>query len=228
MANGLEYSWIQGWDQAMMLASYNYLKDIMEFRDITKDATFNPDDIAQRVIAESRGDNSLEFMNLWRDSISTNMDRFNHPMGSVNHGMIYSNSDDATQTAQVTAVPVVMPYTLRVWSKSLETINQVEEAWLFWPLRNPTIGLVANMLDTDIPVRGDLFRKEISDGSQIVQRYADGRYFSRSLKFELKANIYRVVSKGYTDKIVVNLYYSLNPQNCEKTILLRTWELSSE
>lgn len=211
----------------MLRTCFDYIATEMGLSSVEKDATFYPDDIAQRRIAQARGDNSLEFMNLWRGPPNLNHDRFNSAMGMRNKGITYVNPNDPSMVGIVDAVPVVLPYKVRVWSKSLEIINKVAENWLYWPLRTPTTGLVATVLGVDIPIRGDLYVKELTDGSQVIEQFADGRYYSISLSVDLKANIYRVIPVAPLEKIVVNLYYSVNPAQSIKTELLRTWEIGS-
>lgn len=221
-------SWIGGWDLAMKRVCYDKVASILGFTDITKDVTFYPDEIAQREIAQRRGANTLEFLNLWRTPPNRNSSQQNAPLGMRGMGFSVVDTEDLTKTARVTAVNVVMPYTLRVWSKSLEKINKVAEEWLLWPYRNPTFDIYATILGKVVPLRGNLHPGALSDASQVIEKFADGRYYSISLALELQAAVFRVTSYPYANRLIVKLYYSVDPSTQEPTELLQTWQVPAE
>ena len=212
----------------MLRVCYAKVAVPLALTDINKDATFYPDEVAQREIAQARGDNSLEFMNLWRVPANLNPPLQNTTGSLRATGFGIQDPTDPQIAGRINTVPIKMLYKLRVWSKSKEAINRVEEEWLLWQYRDPTFDIYASILGNTVPLRGNLHIGQISDASQVIEKFADGRYYSIALEIDLQAYIFRIISCPYTDRLRVNLYYSINPANKEPTELLQTWYVPVE
>lgn len=215
-------SFIECWDRALEQTIFDKIKGVMEFSDIKKDSTFYSPDVAQKIIAESRGEATLEFMNLWRGLPYPDTGLLNNSKGT--RGLSFTGAD--ARVGGVSAVPVMMDYELKVWTKSLSKLNLVQEEILFWRYRNPTLNAVMVMLGQETPLRSEIvFDVNSSDASQVGEMFADGRYFSAVFRIKLRASIYKIRDIKLVNGITVSLYLSDDPEAKEKTLLVGQWEL---
>jgi hypothetical protein len=170
----------------------------------------------------------MEFMNLWREPPNLNEALANSPVAMRAKGFGVCDPNDPSISGRAMAIPVILPYTVRVWSKSLEKICLVEEEWLLWKYRDPTLDIYASVLGNTIPLRGNLHFGKISDGSQVANKFADGRYYSVSLSVALHAYVFRFVEFPAITTITVRLFNSSDPQSEVQTELVREWEITAE
>lgn len=105
-----------------------------------KNLVFAPKEVAQRKIAEKRGESSVEFFNLWRDPVTYDWSRNNSVIARRGLSLNYSTSlKESIITAK--AVPAVVNYNFYVWSKDFDKIAQVNEAYLLWVHSTPQLNL---------------------------------------------------------------------------------------
>jgi hypothetical protein len=163
---------------------------------------FFPKNIAQRKIAEKRGEGSVEFISLWRTDIGFDWTRQRTPTARNGIELAYT---DANKTAIFTAkaVPAKMNYELVFWSKDLDKMTQAIEAYLMWKQVYPNIVLYYNDL-----YEMNLYMKfgNVVDRSD-YNIYEKGLYFVYSMPIEVEGWILTNFSPKTILSIVVDVYY---------------------
>jgi hypothetical protein len=214
-------SFISSIDIGMKANIFSVFDSIMGLTDYTKDITFNPKDIAFREIAEKRGEVQMEFINLWRDPPEFSWDR--QRSGTARRGM---NINDAK--INIKAVPVDLNYEVTFWTHSLEVLQQISETYLFWIHTDPNLNINYDLgtSNTQFPLEIDMHFGKPRDDSQIIEKYAKGRYFAYTLPIKLDGWIFTNVDVKEILHIYVKVYDFTKTDGTvsEESILLTEWE----
>ena len=127
-------SWTQIVDNAVKLMIFNRFGSFLNISDPNKDLIFTPKQLAQRQIAEKRGEGTVEFISVWSDPVKFDWARQNSPTGRKGFTMEYTAGSGGSNSQIVTikAVPVLMDYKFYVWSLYLDEIKLVIESYSKW------------------------------------------------------------------------------------------------
>lgn len=151
---------------------------------INKGVILFPKEIAQRIIAEKRGEYFLEFINFWRRPLLYSWERSRTTVGR--RGLIVSPTDTTRQT--VRAVPVDISYDIYFWSKSRDKVQDSLETYFFWQQTYPKMSITYN--DT-YPLELDLHFGQVSDQSPIDQIFTKSQYFVYTAPLEVDGWIFK-------------------------------------
>jgi hypothetical protein len=164
---------------------------------------FLPREIAQREIADKRGENRTEFIHVWRNSTKRDFQRQRTPVART--GM-YTHYTDGTKekVAKLITVPALLEYEIGFWSLSLDKLQAVVEEYFFWIHQNPNLAFT---FDGQYPMEIDLHFGDITDMSTIADTYNTGRLFLYTCPLTVEAwlpraaterTILRIIVKGYS------------------------------
>lgn len=166
-------------DTAMGQLVFTKFQDLMGFTDQVKDIGEYPEKQALRMIAESRGEDTMESASVWRESES--MDWSRHNTRLARHGLPVGYTDASRrQVTTVQALPVQINYTLIFWSLDRDAINQVTNRFIWWVHEYPKM---ATILLPDINFSLDLCLRFTAPVTHpTVEAELDkGRYFAVTL-----------------------------------------------
>jgi hypothetical protein len=145
----------------------------LPFDDATKRANvmLKPKAAAQRVVAEVRGENSLEFISLWRSGGRNQWSRQNTPLAKRGADVILGDGE----TRRMRCVPVEMDYSIWVWSRDMVKAQAALRQFLLWQTDVPLVGI-------DIDVGGQtigdvqlyLRTKDFTDESTVDEQFDKG------------------------------------------------------
>jgi hypothetical protein len=159
-----------------------------------------PKESAQRHTAEKRGQNFLEFINLWKTKVSYNW-RMNQT-GLARTG-IEIQVDDDDESTLVTAVPAIINYDVWFWTLSLYTHELVTDKLLFWNQENPSLDLTYN---TNFPIEFNVSLKDIVDESTTGIKYEKGQYYTQKIGVEVQGYILKSLTQKAIRSIIMKLY----------------------
>lgn len=128
-----------------------------------------PKEIAQRAVAEKRGENFLEFINFWRVGSSPSWSRQRTPL--ARRGLWLGKVEDELSTIHVKAQPIDLNYNVWFWSKDLDKVYQCIEEYIFWQQDYPKIGI---LFDDKWEITPDLHFGEMVDESTVPEQYSTG------------------------------------------------------
>lgn len=175
---------------------------------INKGVLLIPKGVAQREVAEKRGEVYLDFVNLWRTGEEFSWSRNKTFVARTGMSL---QSVDPTQTITARAVPADLAYSIWFWSRDLDKLGQCIEEYLFWTHQFPKLSIMLNDL---YPLEFDLHFGASVDESPIDEKYKIGPYFVRHVTVNVDALIFKITSKGdIFRKILVNCYDSQNILN---------------
>jgi len=141
-------SFIKIMDDAAKAMVFAKFKSFLSITDSVNDIVFAPKEIAQRKIAEKRGNNTVEFISLWRDGIELDWARQNTPIARrgimMNYGDSSAGGTGTDRIITVKAVPASINYDMWVWSRDLDKIAQVTEEYIKWLHSTPQLILYYN------------------------------------------------------------------------------------
>lgn len=161
-----------------------------------------PREVAQRMVAEKRGENFLEFINFWRVGTSPSWDRQRTPV--ARRGMWLAHTDgNKTDTVHVRAVPVDLNYNVWFWSKDLDKIYQCIEEYLFWQQDDPNLKLKYN---DKYEIEPDLHFGEIVDESTVDEMYDKGLIYTFKMPIKIDAWILKGETLKTITKLVLTFY----------------------
>ena len=209
-------SFIQVMDLGMKSLVFNRFKEVMNLQDENLDSVLYPRDIAQRKVAEKRGEGSVEFISVWRDGVKFAWDRQRTP--TARHGMYMEfEASDKKQIITVYSVPADLEYNVWFWSKSLEVLQKVAEKYMFWQHRDPNMDLKFN---DRYNLSLDLHFGTMIDESSLPAAFEQGEYFVLKAPIKVDGWVFEApVDIGTILKIHVEIWDDLG----QVPVLLTEW-----
>lgn len=173
-------SFLQQFDTTLKTVLYDRFKDIMGLERDPEDIDENinigviqmPRNIATRWHAEKLGQNSLEFISLWRESIEFAWKRQRTPI--ARRGMMITHPDDSDIVYNIKAAPVDMIYEVCIWSVDLDRIYKCIERYAFWQHENPQFSITYGDVYT---IKPDMHFGAIRDDSTVPEEFDKGAVF---------------------------------------------------
>lgn len=157
--------------------------------------------VALRTISEKRGQDSLEFINFYREFSGPAWKRQRTPL--ARKGLIVPNVDGTPR--RVTAQPIDLRYDVWYWTKDLDKAYQVMENYIMWQHETPVLSILYNDLYTLEPWLH--FEEGILDESTVPEEYTKGRYFVFRMPLRLDAWVLKSVDNvGVVNKIAMTFY----------------------
>jgi hypothetical protein len=195
-------SFIQAMDNGVKTLVFNKFSQYLHVTDLNRDMVFYPMEIAQRKIAEKRGEATVEFFSVWRDGIQFDWQRQRSALARSGMNIAYVDSLTKTQIVTIKAVPATINYRFWVWSRTLDWIMECAEAYLFWIHSYPNMRIMYNGM---YPM--DMYMKF----GPIVDRtnynvYDKGQYFVYEFPITLDGWILTSVTTKTILKIILDLY----------------------
>jgi hypothetical protein len=189
-------------DNGVKTLVFNKFRSYLNLNDQNRDMVFFPLEIAQRKIAEKRGEATVEFMSVWRNGIQFDWQRQRSTLARRGLNMQYVNSSSKTQIVTVKAVPATLNYNFWLWSRDLDLIMQAAEAYLFWVHNYPQLILYYNGL-----YEMDMYMKF----GPIIDRtnyniYEKGQYFVYEFPISLEGWVMTSINTKTILKIILDLY----------------------
>lgn len=173
---------------------------------INKGVLIIPRELAQREVAEKRGDTSVDFISLWRMGESFDWSRNRTVVGRKGMEVFL----DQSRTMRIFAVPATLSYAFWVWTRSLDIINLCVEDYLFWQHRYPKLQL---MLNDVFPLEYDLHFDGCFDENSLEGKYTVGPYFIRRFGLTVDSWIFQTEELKLIKKIQMTIFDSTNVEN---------------
>jgi hypothetical protein len=173
MANtAITYSY----DIAMRLLAYTKFGSILGINNldpdqseaINKGVIICPKRIAQRIVAEKRGETFLEFINVYPTKFAFSWDR-NRTVVS-RRGLRYTKTNGTMGTVQ--AHPIDIEYSMWFWSNSLDRVRRCMELYIQWQHTSPKISLT---FDGEFTFNPDIKFSPVVDESEIEDLFNTGK-----------------------------------------------------
>ena len=133
-------SFIHTIDDALKASIFTKFASFFGLTNQNKDIVFQPKSICQRKIAEKRGEASVEFISLWRTNTGTDWGRQRSALARSGMNIEFVDSNK-TSVVNIKAVPVILSYELRFWSRNLDSITLAIESYLNWFQSTPNLKL---------------------------------------------------------------------------------------
>jgi len=183
-----------------------------------------PRDVSLRKIAEKRGQNSVEFISIWRESVELDRARMNSPIARRGFNLSYTNANQTDLTI-AKAVPVKLRYSIRWWSRDYDKITDAVETFLFWFQVNPNLIFNYNTL---YPLEFDIIpQADVQDESTIVEQYTKGLYFVNKADIILDGWVIESTTSKTITKILVDIYSREVINSVNVDTLLNTYTIES-
>jgi len=173
-----------------------------------------PKEIAQRAVAEKRGENFLEFINFWRVGSSPSFARQRTPL--ARRGLWLSKLEDELSTIHVKAQPIDLNYNIWFWSKDLDKVYQCIEEYIFWQQDYPKIGI---LFDDKWEITPDLHFGEIVDESTVPEQYSTGLIYCFKMPVKIDGWVLKGFSLKTITKIVLKMYDKDNVEDYTEIIV---------
>lgn len=213
-------SFIKVLDFGMKSLLYTKFEDIMGLTNINKDLVLAPKEVAQRLIGEKRGKQSVDFISLWRDMPRPSWERQRTPV--ARHGMYMAYTDGHhTDMVNVKAYPVDLNYVVHFWTLDLDKVMQVSETYALWQQNDPNLNINYNDI---YPLEIDMHFGQMMDESPLEAMFEKGVYFVLSAPIALDAWIFELDSDKTIKKIVISIY----DESVTPAVLLSQQELVAE
>lgn len=197
-------SFIKTLDEAMKTLVFNKFATYLSLTTQATDLEFGPKSIAQRRIAEKRGQSSTEFISIWRNPPHFDWSRQRTPLARRGMLMEYTNGN-TTDFTTIKAVPATIDYDVYFWTKDLDKAMQITEAYLFWIHVNPQLSVYFNdkyLMELDMNF-GD-----IVDESPLDQIYEKGVYFVYRAPVRLDGWVVISTTTKTILTIIMSVYYN--------------------
>lgn len=153
----------------------------MDFTDIKKDSVICPKEVAQRRIAEKKGNAHVEFFNIWRANTEFDKARQRYIVGKT--GIPMQNPDGGA-IKFYKFLPTVINYKFWVWSHSLNNLNKCAERYMFWLYNNPKLDL---LIDDQYTISNNILFSDYSAEHTVGQQYDKGTIYVYSFELMLEA-----------------------------------------
>lgn len=168
---------------------------------INRGVVLCPKSIAQRYVAEKRGETFLEFMNVYRRSVRFSWAR-NRTVVS-RRGLRYQKSDGSIAT--IKADPIDLDYDVWVWSNDLDKINLCVEEYLRWQHETPKIEIT---YESEFVMDPILQFSSVVDDSAIESLYDAGKIWVFRMPIHIDGWLPKDAGEqvGRANKIQLTLY----------------------
>ncbi len=127
--------------------------------------------IAEREVAEKRGQVFLEFINTYRTSTAFSWARQNTLI--ARRGFVYQKAAGGLGVVKADATDI--EYTAWFWSNSLDKVNLCIEKWLQWQHETPKIQLIFN---NEFEMNPDIQFIGVADESRIDDVFENGKVWT--------------------------------------------------
>lgn len=212
-------SFLQVMDLGLKTLVFNQFKPVMSLTDIETDIAFVPKGVAQRIIAEKRGEGTVEFINLYRTETKFSWDRHRTSVGR-NGLYIEFALPNKSSVVNLKAVPTDLEYTIWFWSKDNEKVQRAIEEYMFWIHQEPRLKL---RLAERYPLEIYMKFGSVSDESTVETEFDTGRYFVASVPISLEGWVFKILKEKTILRIHVEIY--LKTEEGESPIFLTDWWL---
>jgi len=180
---------------------FTKFKSLMKLGNVSKSVIIQPKNIAQRHMAEKRGQNFLEFINLWKTSVSLDWSRNQARMGL--RGIQLPSIDGVAQF--VTAVPVKIDFDVWFWTLDLSKSENISDKIISQIYDDPTLDLTYN---TSFPLRYHLSLGNIADESTANVKYEKGQYYVVKTSISVTGWVLDTLTQDVIDAIRLKIYDS--------------------
>jgi hypothetical protein len=217
-------SFIQSIDTAIKTAIWTKFGPSLDLiTDQNKELVFAPKELAQRKIAEKRGESSVEFISVWRNNIELDWKRQQSFMGKEGLSLNYVDSTTKAQVVTITGVPVNISYDIFLWSRDLDKITKATEAYLQWLHNRPQLVIY---YDGQYEMNMYMHLGNIEDVSD-YNIYEKGQYFVSKFNFTLEAWALTTISSRTILKIVIDFFLREGQKPNYSDTLLNEWEIEA-
>jgi hypothetical protein len=168
---------------------------------INKGVVICPKRIAQRMIAEKRGETFLEFINVYPVRFQFSWER-NRSVVSRS-GLRFQKSDGTLGT--IRAHPIDIEYHMWFWSNSLDRVRLCMEQYIQWQHTAPKIDLI---FDSEFSYNPDLIFSPVVDESEIEDLYNNGKVWVYRMSARLEGWLpeYNDLNTARIEKIRLTAY----------------------
>jgi hypothetical protein len=182
-------------------------REVLDLETIELDTVVFPKNIAQRVMAEKRGENVLEFVSVWLESYKFAWDRQRTPVARKG---LYGNYLDDTKLdiTEFKSVPVDLEYSIWYWSKDYDKILKLVERIMFWQHQNPRLEILVNDL---YPVEFYMSVADVIDESPVENMFEKGLYFVAKQSLKLEGWIFDQFSLKSVKQIIIKVWNDIVP-----------------
>lgn len=188
-------------DDAVRALVYSKYITAMDLTDMNLDTVFAPPQLAKRMIAEKRGSQTTEFINIWREESAFGKDRFRAPL-LRSEFEIYPDPLDLDNVALIRSMPQDLRYKVSIHTKDLDKINAVDIINTFWRKQNPNLDMT---LAGTYPLGFDLFFTDLKNESD-MDKYAKGLVFVYSFEILVEGWLFTLSSGGTINTIICDFY----------------------
>lgn len=175
-----EASWLTCLDQLMRLRWFHKFKDILRYSDPNIDSVKAPFEIAQRDVAEKKGENWVEFFNIWSSAPEFDDER---SRATIADSGAYMQKLAGAGIKNYRFVPADLKYSVWVWTQYKNRLQRIASRFLFWRYQNPLLDVI---VDNAYHMPMILQLDGITDESNFSQKYERGKIFVYRFDFILK------------------------------------------
>jgi len=203
----MEGSFIKVITRGVQAVAFSKAKDILNLETIELDTVVFPKNVAQRVMAEKRGENVLEFVNVWLDSFKFAWDRQRTPVARRG---LYGNYLDETKLdiTEFKSVPVDLNYNVWYWSKDYDKILRLVERIMLWQQQNPRLEILINEI---YPIEFYMSLADVVDESSVENMFEKGLYFVVKQSIKLEGWVFDQFSLKTIKRIIIRVWNDIVP-----------------
>ena len=194
-------SFISTMDKGIEALVFSKFSEFLFINDPNQDSVFYPERLAQRKIAEKRGEGTVEFISVWREGIEFDWERQRSTLARRGMTMNYTSSG-RTEIVTIKAVPAKISYKFLLWSRDLDWLMHAAEAYLSWIHDTPNLILYYNGLyEMDMYMKfGPIVDKTNYD------IYEKGQYFVYEFPISLDGWVLTSITTKTILTIILDLY----------------------
>jgi len=195
-------SFISTMDKGMESLIFTKFSPFLFVDDSNKDIVFYPERLAQRKIAEKRGEGTVEFISVWRENIEFDWERQRSTLARRGMTMQYVDSSSKSSLVTIKAVPAKIKYKFLLWSRDLDWLMHAAEAYLEWVHSTPNLILYYNgVYEMDMYMKfGPIVDKTNYDF------YEKGQYFVYEFPITLDGWVLTSITTKTILTIILDLY----------------------
>jgi len=187
-------SFLQQFDNSLKTVLYDRFKDILGLErdpgDIAENINIGviqtPKNLAIRWHAEKLGQDSLEFVSMWRNSIQFDWPRQKTLVAQEGMDINHPTEEDAIYN--IKAVPVKLEYEVHLWSLDLDVIYTCLEQYAFWQHENPQFSITYGGAFT---IKPDIHFGPMVDESTVPEEFDKGVVFCYRIPITVDAWVLR-------------------------------------
>lgn len=197
-------------DVALKARLFYKIKRHLDILSVNDDCVVWPKEYALRKVSEKRGNDLVEFFNLWRTSSRKAPERERTSVAIGGFNLARSNGTGCTNYR---LIPMDLSYSFWVWSEFKNKLNLLEEQFYFWSYKNPKLDM---KLDGLYNLNMDIF--------PVSSSYETTDPFNKGLVHILQGNLvleawvidpdtYTQENVPQIERILLNLEESTNAPN---------------